>query len=103
MPDHNRFDIARVLRQVFIKVIKGNKHEIEVIVVAVEWKRISLSNDGNELSFEYTLTDPEVWGGEWVSTKTFRREERVDFLEVHCLPNLNEGITATNEKYRVTD
>jgi hypothetical protein len=66
-------------------------------------ERITLSDDGNEMAIEYTLTDPNVWEGEWVSTKRYRREERVDFLEVHCLPDLNEGIMATDEKYRVTE
>jgi hypothetical protein len=66
-------------------------------------ERISLSDDGNEMSIEYTMTDPTVWEGKWVSTKTYHREEKVDFLEVHCLPELNEGIPATDEKYRVTE
>lgn len=86
---------------------ESNHHWITDGVPATESlhmvERITMSDDGNEMAIEYTLTDPDVWDGEWVSTKTYRREERVDFLEVHCLPDLNEGITATDEKYRVTE
>jgi len=27
------------------------------------------------------------------------REHKVDFLEVHCLPDLNDGILGTSDKY----
>ena len=40
------------------------------------------------------------WEGEWKSTKTYRREHKVDFLEVHCLPDTNEGIPATFDQYQ---
>ncbi len=66
-------------------------------------ERITLSDDGNTMSIEYTMTDPNIWDGEWVSTKRYRREERVDFVETHCLPDLNDGIVTTREEYRVTE
>ena len=66
-------------------------------------ERFSLNEDGTELTIEYTLVDPNVWEGEWVSAKRYNREERVDFLEVHCLPDLNDGIITTSEEYRVTE
>jgi len=66
-------------------------------------ERITLSEDGQTLTFEYTLTDPTIWDGEWVSTKVYRRKDKVDFVEVHCLPDLNEGIMSTNEEYRVSE
>ena len=66
-------------------------------------ERLTMSDDNKVLTIEYTLTDPTVWEGTWVSTKRYRREEKVDFLEVHCLPDLNNGIKATDEKYRVTE
>jgi hypothetical protein len=47
------------------------------------------------------MTDPENWEGEWVSTKRYKREHKVDFLEVHCLPDLNEGILGTSDKYSI--
>jgi hypothetical protein len=62
-------------------------------------ERITLKEDGNVLSDEFHMTDPENWEGEWVSTKTYRRQTQVDFLEVHCLPDLDQGIPATFDQY----
>lgn len=62
-------------------------------------ERITLKDHGNVLSDEFHMTDPENWEGEWVSTKTYRRQTKVDFLEVHCLPDLDQGIPATFDKY----
>ncbi len=62
---------------------------------------ITLKDNGNVLSDEFHMTDPENWEGEWVSTKTYRRQNTVDFLEVHCLPDLDEGIPATFDQYSV--
>jgi hypothetical protein len=45
------------------------------------------------------MTDPENWEGDWVVTKTFRRQERVDFVESPCLPNVNEGLPAMRPEY----
>src|SRR5690606_9284193 len=44
-------------------------------------ERIRLLDEGETLEIEYTMTDPQNWEGEWVSTKSYRREHRVDFLE----------------------
>jgi hypothetical protein len=63
-------------------------------------ERIKLINNGEGLQDEFTMTDPENWEGEWKSTKTYRREHKVDFLEVHCLPDLNEGIPSTFSQYQ---
>jgi hypothetical protein len=60
---------------------------------------ITLKDNGNVLSDEFHMTDPENWEGEWVSTKTYRRQTMVDFLEVHCLPDLDQGIPATFDQY----
>jgi hypothetical protein len=64
-------------------------------------EKISLSDDGRTMEIEYTLTDPNIWEGEWVSKKVYHRKDKVDFVEVHCLPDLNEGIMSTHEEYRV--
>lgn len=66
-------------------------------------ERFSLNEDGTQLSIEYRMTDPNIWTGEWVHTKVYNREEKVDFLEVHCLPSTNEGIISTSEAYQVTE
>lgn len=64
-------------------------------------EKVSLSEDGQTMEIEYTLTDPDIWEGEWVSKKVYHRKDKVDFVEVHCLPDLNEGIISTHEEYRV--
>lgn len=64
-------------------------------------EKISLSEDGQTMEIEYTMTDPEIWEGEWLSKKIYHRKDAVDFVEVHCLPDLNEGIISTWEEYRV--
>jgi len=62
-------------------------------------ERISAIENGNRLSIEFTLTDPENWEGDWVVTKTFLRQERMDFVESPCLPNTNEGLPAMQPQY----
>jgi hypothetical protein len=62
-------------------------------------ERIRSVDAGDRLSIEFTMTDPENWEGDWVVTKTFRRQERMDFLESPCLPNTNERLPAMQEQY----
>jgi hypothetical protein len=62
-------------------------------------ERITVSEDGEQLQIEYTLTDPENWDGDWVETKTFVREHRVDHLESPCVPDLNLGMPGTQGDY----
>ena len=78
-------------------------HTVDGIPISDQFKiieRAQLINDGEGLQIDYTMTDPENWEGEWKSTKTYRREHKVDFLEVHCLPDTNEGIPATFDQYQ---
>jgi hypothetical protein len=62
-------------------------------------ERYSLSEDGEMLRIDYTLTDPQNWEGDWTETKTFAREHRVDHLESPCVPDLNEGMPGTSGPY----
>jgi hypothetical protein len=62
-------------------------------------ERIRSIDGGERLEIEFTMTDPENWEGDWVVTKTFKRQERVDFVESPCLPNTNEGLPAMQEEY----
>ncbi len=64
-------------------------------------ERIRLSEDGDRLEIEFRMTDPVHWEGEWVSIKTYSRQEYVDYTESPCLPNLNENIPAMADQYRV--
>lgn len=65
-------------------------------------ERIKLSDDGEGLEIENIMTDPENWQGQWTGTKKYKREHKVDFLEVHCLPDLNEGIPAISDEYNIS-
>jgi hypothetical protein len=62
-------------------------------------ERIRSIDGGDRLSIEFTMSDPDNWEGDWVVTKTFRRQERMDFVESPCLPNTNEGLPAMQEEY----
>lgn len=62
-------------------------------------ERIRSIDNGDALEIEFTMTDPVNWEGDWTVTKTFRRQERVDWVESPCLPNLNEGIPAMQDEY----
>ena len=64
-------------------------------------EKVSLSDDGQTMEIEYTMTDPDIWEGEWVSKKVYHRKDKVDFVEVHCLPDLNDNIMSTHKEYRV--
>jgi len=66
-------------------------------------EKVSLSDDRQTMEIEYTMTDPDIWEGQWVSKKVYHRKDKVDFVEVHCLPDLNENIMSTHEEYRVGD
>jgi len=50
--------------------------------------------DKDTLQFDYIMTDPENWEGEWKSTKYYSRRN-MEIPEVECTPRLNERITAT--------
>jgi hypothetical protein len=108
VPTYNGESLGRWEGDTLVVETKGfetYKHFIDRSVPVSEQfhvtERIRMLDDGEALEIEYTMTDPVNWEGEWKSVKRYRREHKVDFLEVHCLPNLNEGIPATREEYRV--
>jgi hypothetical protein len=83
---------------------EGKNHLIDGTPVSDQLhvvERIQLLNDGDRLLIEFTMTDPVNWEGQWVSTKEYRREERSDFIEVHCLPDSNTGMSGTSSEYNL--
>lgn len=48
-------------------------------------ERMSLSEDGDTLSIEFAMTDPDNWVGEWKNTKYYSREENLDPQEHFCI------------------
>lgn len=48
-------------------------------------ERIRLVNGGKAFEDQFTMTDPDNWKGEWVSTKRFNREDYTDIEEHVCI------------------
>ena len=63
-------------------------------------ERIRMINGGKTLEFNYTLTDPGSFEGEWKFVKHFDRKDGADsdIVEGECLPDLNEHLPATSSK-----
>ena len=60
-------------------------------------ERISLSGDDNEvMTIEYTMTDPQMWEGEWTSTKSFNRADYTDINEANCILAYNANLPGTD-------
>ena len=60
-------------------------------------ERITLADGGQTLVDEFTMTDPDMWQGEWKSTKRWIREDHSDIPENECLPNLNANLPSTEQ------
>jgi hypothetical protein len=76
-------------------------HNVDGVPISDQFRiieRVRLLEGGEKLEIEYTMTDPANWEGEWVSTKNYARQHKVDFLEVHCLPDTNDGILSTSNE-----
>ena len=58
-------------------------------------ERITLLDHGHTLQDEFTMTDPDMWKGEWKSTKRWIREDYSDIPENECLPNTDLHLPGT--------
>ncbi len=63
-------------------------------------ERIRLVEDGRALEIEYIMTDPNMWVGEWRSTKRWLRVDNTDIGEVECLPDLKDNIPSVQAGQR---
>jgi len=59
-------------------------------------ERIRLVNDGRTMEVEYNLVDPQMWEGEWTSTKRFDRADHTDINEANCILQYNANLPGTN-------
>jgi hypothetical protein len=66
-------------------------------------ERITLEDQGHTLVDEFTMTDPDMWEGEWKSTKRWIREDHSDIPENECLPNLNAHLPSTEEGHSAAE
>lgn len=59
-------------------------------------ERIRLVNGGKTMEVEYQLIDPQMWEGEWKSTKRFNRQDFTDINEANCILQYNANLPGTN-------
>jgi hypothetical protein len=58
-------------------------------------ERIRLLDGGKTMEIAYTMTDPQMWDGEWKSTKRFTRQDYTDINESQCILQYNEHLPGT--------
>lgn len=58
-------------------------------------ERINLLDGGKTMQIQYIMTDPDMWEGEWRSTKRFLREDNTDINEAECILQYNEHLPGT--------
>jgi len=59
-------------------------------------ERIRLLDGGRVMEIEYVMTDPNMWEGEWHSTKRWTRQDYTDINESNCVLAYNENLPGTN-------
>ncbi len=59
-------------------------------------ERITMHDNGTRMRVEYTMTDPNMWEGEWTSTKDFTRQDYTDINEAVCVLAYNENLPGTD-------
>ena len=64
--------------------------ELEIV------ERIRLLEEGRVMEVEYIMTDPNMWDGEWRSTKRFNRQDYTDINEAVCITHYNANLPGTD-------
>ena len=59
-------------------------------------ERIKLVDGGKVMQVEYIMTDPQMWEGEWRSTKRYNRQDHTDINEAVCIVQYNANLPGTN-------
>ncbi len=85
---------------VHTKYFEPDNHYIDYgIPISDEFEiveRIRLLENGTVMEVEYIMTDPQMWVGEWRSTKRFNRQDYTDINEANCILAYNENLPGTN-------
>ena len=55
-----------------------------------------LGDDKAVMEVEYIMTDPQMWEGEWRSTKQFKRADYTDINEAVCITAYNANLPGTD-------
>lgn len=81
------------------KYMEADNHWIDYgIPVSYDFEiveRIRLLEDGTVMEIEYIMTDPQMWEGEWRSTKRFTRQDYTDINESNCILAYNANLPGT--------
>ena len=59
-------------------------------------ERIRLLDGGTVMEIEYIMTDPNMWEGEWRSTKRWTRQDYTDINEANCILAYNADLPGTD-------
>ncbi|TIX51898.1 hypothetical protein [Alteraurantiacibacter aquimixticola] len=59
-------------------------------------ERIRLLEGGTVMEIEFIMTDPNMWEGEWRSTKRFGRQDYTDINESNCILAYNANLPGTD-------
>ena len=59
-------------------------------------ERIRLTEDGTVMEVDYILTDPQMWEGEWHSSKSYTRQDHTDINEANCILAYNAFLPGTD-------
>lgn len=59
-------------------------------------ERIQLLEGGTVMEIEYIMTDPNMWEGEWRSTKRWNRQDYTDINEANCILAYNANLPGTD-------
>ncbi len=90
-----------------IQYFEPNQHYIDMGIPISEKlhiiERWQLLDQGKTLQIAYDMTDPDMWKGEWRSTKRWIREDYSDIPENECLPNLNQNLPSTSEGHAAAE
>lgn len=103
VPGYNGESIGRWEGDTLIvhsKYFEPDNHYIDYgIPISDEFEiveRIRLLEDGMVMEIEYIMTDPNMWEGEWRSTKRFGRQDYTDINESNCILAYNENLPGTD-------
>ena len=59
-------------------------------------ERITMADGGARMNVDYILTDPQMWEGEWRSTKSYTRQDYTDINEANCILAYNANLPGTD-------
>jgi hypothetical protein len=103
VPSYNGESIGRFEGDTLVvhtKYFETDNHWIDLgIPISDEFElfeRIRLVEGGTVMEVEYELIDPQMWQGEWKSTKRYKRADYTDINEANCILAYNANLPGTD-------